>query len=98
MWVGGGGGPFMYNVHQGGAFSPPTVEIFGNLGTKYRFFVCIIKFEWTSTLAPKSLQMYMISVQGVGETVSVVKYNVLHTKGGGGGGEGDLLYVLSILL
>ena len=25
--------------------------------------------------------MYMISVQGVGKTVSVVKYNVLDTKG-----------------
>ena len=30
--------------------------------------------------------MYMISVYGVRETVSVVKYNVLHTKGGGGVG------------
>ena len=49
----------------------------------------MIKFEWTSTLAPKSLQMYMISVYGVRETVSVVKYNVLHTKGGGGGVGGD---------
>ena len=42
-------------------------------------FFCIIKFKLTSTLAPKSLQMYMISVQEVGETISVV--NVLDTKG-----------------
>ena len=32
--------------------------------------------------------MYTISVQGVGKTVSVVKYNVLDTKGGGGVGGG----------
>ena len=41
--------------------------------------------------------MYMISVQGVGETVYVVKYNVLDTKGVGGGGGGTLPYVLSIV-
>ena len=41
----------------------------------------------------------MISVQGVGETVYVVKYNVLDTKGvgGGGGGSVTLPYVLSIV-
>ena len=44
-------------------------------------FLCIIKFELTSTLAPKNLQMYMISLhcyKGWGETVSVVKWD---TKG-----------------
>ena len=41
--------------------------------------------------------MYTISVQGVGKTVSVVKYNVLDTKGGGGGWEGDSPYVLSLV-
>ena len=45
----------------------------------------------------------MMSVQGVGETVSVVKYNVLDTKGGGGGGgggggrRGTLPYLLSLV-
>ena len=81
-----------------GGVSPSNVDIFfGNLGTKYRV-LCIIKFELTSNLAPKSLQMYMISVQGVGGTVSVVKYKVLDTKGGGGGGgRGDSPYVLSLV-
>ena len=64
----------------GRGYPLPRWGLFGNLGTTYRFFVCIIKFELTSTLAPKSLKIYMISVQGVGETVSVVKYNALDTK------------------
>ena len=66
------GEPFLlYNVgHQWGGC--------GNFWVLNTGFLCIIKFELTSTLAPKSLQMYMISVQGVGETVSVVKWD---TKG-----------------
>ena len=56
----------------------PRWRLFWNLGTKYRFFVCIIKFKLASTLGPKSLQMYMISVQGVGEPFL---FNVLDTKG-----------------
>ena len=67
----------MYWIPRGGGGGGDVLEIWVlNTG-----FLCIIKFKLTSTLAPKCLQMYMISVQGVGETISVVKYNVLDTKG-----------------
>ena len=47
-------------------------------------FWFIIKLKLTSTLAPKSLQMYMISVQGVARgTISVITYNVYWTPRGG---------------
>ena len=56
--------------------------LFGNLGTEY-ICMCIIKFDSTSTLVPKkSPNVYDFSARG-GETVSVVKYNVLDTKGEG---------------
>ena len=74
----------------------PSVGTFWNFGY-YTGFLCIIKFELTSTLAPKSLQMHMISVnEGVGETVSVVKWD---TKGRPvGGGLGSHSSVASFLL
>ena len=38
-------------------------------------------FSFPENIQRVGVQMYMISVQGVGETVYVVKYNVLDTKG-----------------
>ena len=76
------GKPFLLNnvlVTNGeGVGIPSHVGDFLEFWVLNTGFLCIIKFELTSTLAPKSLQMYMISVQGVGETVSVVKWD---TKG-----------------
>ena len=40
--------------------------------------------------------MYTISVQGVGETVSVVKYNVLGTKGWGWEGDSPVRVIPSV--
>ena len=54
----------------GRGYPLPRWGFFLNFGYYIQVFLCIIKFELT--LAPKSLQMFMISVQGVGETVSVV--------------------------
>ena len=58
-------------------------------------FLCIIKFKLTSTLAPKSLQMYMISVQGVGEPFLLL--SIMYWTPRGGCGRGTLPYVLSLV-
>ena len=61
-------------------------------------FLCIIKFELTSTLAPKGLQMYTIQYKGWGKPFLLLNIMYWTPRGGGGGwGGGGLSYVLSLV-
>ena len=73
--------------------SPSTVDFFFEIRVLNTGFLCC-----ASTLSPKSLQMYMISVQGVGKPFLLLSMYWTPRGGGCGGGLSRTCYPYTALL